>query len=142
MPIAAALTPLQSQIDAAQNAGVAGSPSLTSTQIATALASAVPMGIIMLGPTPTPLVPAGFSATQSLLQAAFNMGVAGTPSSVAQMIASAISVMAPLAPPIGLSALQSMIQAIFNLGLAGSSSTTAQMLATAIVTYYTSGAVL
>lgn len=142
MPISAGLSALQSQISAEQNAGIAGNPSLTSVQIASALASVAPMGVMMIGPTPTPVVPAGFAACQSVLQAAFNAGIAGTPTLSSTQIASAISLLAPMVPPIGISLLQTLIQNISNMGIAGSSDSTAQLLATAIITYFTIGLVL
>jgi hypothetical protein len=142
MPIASGQSPLQSLIQALENAGVAGNPSLSALQLTSALASIVPMGIMMIGPTPTPLIPAGFSAMQQMLLASYQSGVSGAPSVSSQAIATAISVLAPLCPPTGLSVLQSMISSIDNMGVAGSTNLTAQMLASAIVAYFTSGGVL
>jgi hypothetical protein len=142
MPITAGLSPLQSLINASQNTGVAGSPSLSALQLTSAIASIAPMGIMMLGPTPTPLVPAAFGAMQQMLLASYQSGVSGAPSVSSQQIATAISVLVPLVPPIGISILQSMISSMDNIGIAGNSSLTAQLLASAIIIYFTSGGAL
>jgi hypothetical protein len=142
MPIAAALPILQTLISTLQSAGVAGGPSVSALQLTSAIASVAPMGIMMIGPTPVPLIPAGFAATQQMLLASYQSGISGSPSVSSVQIATAISVLAPLCPPIGLSILQSMISSMDNMGIAGSPSLTAQMLATAIITYFTCGLVL
>lgn len=142
MPIATTLSALQAQLSSSQNTGIAGNPSLTSTQIAAAVSAVAPAGLIMVGIIPTPLVPAGFTAMQQLLQSSFNSGVAGTPSLTSQQIANAVSVLCPLVPPIGLPVLQSLLLSMSNMGLAGSSDMTAQMFASAIIAYFTSGTVI
>jgi len=142
MPIEAGLSPLQSLINVLQNMGIAGNPSLSALQLTSAIASVAPMGIIMLGPTPAPLVPAAFAAMQQILQSSFQSGVAGIPSVSSQQIATAISVLVPIVPPTGLSVLQSLIFSMDNMGIAGSSNVTAQLLASAIITYFTIGTVL
>lgn len=142
MSIAAAQFPLQSLINALQNSGIGGNPSLNALQLTSAVASVVPMGIIMLGPTPTPLVPAAFAAMQQMLLASYQSGVSGAIPVSSQQIANAISVLVPLIPPIGISILQSMISSMDNMGIVGNSSVTAQMLASAIITYFVSGGAL
>ena len=140
--ITAGLSPLQSLINASQNTGVAGNPSLNALQLTSAVASVAPMGIMMIGPTPTPLVPAAFAAMQQMLLASYQSGVPGSPPVSSLQIATAISVLVPLIPPIGISILQSLISSMDNMGIAGNSNLTAQMLASAIITYFTSGGAL
>ena len=140
--ITAMSSALSSQLQGCFNTGVSGTPSSNAARISSAIASIVPSGLIYVGTSWIPVVPAGVSACQAILNSAFNMGVSGTPSSTAQMMASAIAALAPMIPPSGMSILKSMLENIFNMGLSGTPSITAQMMASAIISYYTAGMVV
>jgi hypothetical protein len=138
MPIMVGMAIIQSQLSSAFNMAIAGKPDLTSVMMTAAVASAVPMAMLPMTP-PIPLAPVGFSATQSMLSSAFNMGVAGKPGMMATMIATAYSVLAPMCPPTGLAILQSMLSSAFSMDLAGKPDLMATMIASAICTYFTCG---
>jgi len=142
MPIAAALPILTAQIQSAQNMGIAGSPDLISSIIASTLASVAPMGLMFMGVTMVPLVPAGVSATQSIMKSAYNTGIAGSSSLTSQIISSAVAALCPLVPPTGITLLQTLLQSIDNLDIAGKNELTSQMQASAIVAYFTAGLVI
>ena len=142
MPIAAMSSALAAELQSVFNTGVSGSPSSNASAIASAIASIVPSGLIYVGVSWVPVVPAGISACQAMLLDTFNSGLSGTPSVSSQIIASAIAVLAPMVPPSGMNVLKSMLQSIDNMGLSGSASATAQMMASAIISYYTSGGVI
>ena len=142
MPIAATQPALSSSLESINNLGVAGTPSSISIMITTAIAGICPSGLFPVGISFIPLPPAGFSACQSTMSSAFNMGAAGTPSTTAQIMASAIATLCPIVPPTGLTLLQTMIENASNMGVAGSPSTTAQIIATAVINYYMAGLVI
>jgi hypothetical protein len=142
MPIAASQSLLQNQIKSALSLDKAANKPLVATLIASAIASAVPMGLLPSVPSPIPLAPAGFAGTQSGIQGAFDLGPAATPDLVAQLMASAISLCAPLAPPAGLTMLQSQIASALKKDQAANKDILALELATAIVSYYTAGGIL
>ena len=144
MPIAASFPLLQADIQNALNLDIAGNPQLISVLITTSTASALSMGLFQLAPPPAPPIPpppAGFSAMQSQLEAAFNLDIAGNPDLVATMFASGVSVMSPVVPPTGFSLLQSEASNAFNLDIAGNPQLISTMLANGIVNYYLSGMV-
>ena len=142
MPIAAALPLVNSQINNALSLGPAAQPSLVATMIAAAVSSAVPMGFLPTPPAPIPLVPAGLPAGQNLINNALSLGPAAQPSLVATMIASGISMIAPMAPPAGLSFLQSQIESALSMREAAQEPVVAAMISSAIITYYTMGGIL
>ena len=142
MPITAMTSALSSQLESTFNADVSGTPNSNAALIAATIASVVPSGLFPAGVTMIPVVPAGVSACQAILNSAFNMGVSGTPSSTAQMMASAIAALAPMIPPTGMSILKSILENIANMGLSGTPSSTAQMMASAIIAYYSAGMVI
>ena len=142
MPITATLSALTTQLQTVFNAGISGTPNSNAIAISSAIASIVPSGLFPAGITMIPVVPAGVSACQAILSSAFNMGASGTPSSVAQMMASAIAALAPMVPSIGLSTLKTMLENIANMGLSSAPSATSQMMAAAIIAYYLSGGVV
>ena len=135
MSIIAGMSIIQSQLSSAFNLGISGKSSLTSSIIISAVASVVPMAMLPMIP-PIPLIPIGISAAINMLNSANNMDIAGKPEIVAQMIATAISIIAPLAPPTGLSLLQSQLKSAFSLGISGKPGLTSQMIALAICNYY------
>jgi hypothetical protein len=138
MPITAGMSMIQNQLKSAFNMGAGGTPSATSQMIAAAIASAVPMAMIP-GTPPIPLSPSGMSAAANMLKSAFNMGAGGTPSMTAQMIASAISLIAPLCPPTGMTLLKTQLENVFNMGASGKPDMTAQMIALAVCNFYQMG---
>jgi hypothetical protein len=142
MPIAATTTALASALQGMDNSGVAGTPVSTSTLLTSAIASVAPSGLFPAGLALIPLPPAGFAATQSILNSVFNMGVAGTPAMTSQVMASAIAALCPIVPPTGMAALQAALQSIANMGVAGTPSATSQIMATAIVSYFMMGMVI
>jgi hypothetical protein len=77
-----------------------------------------------------------------MIEQAFSMGSAATAGASAQMIATAISILAPSAPPAGLSLLQTQIKQAFSLGQAAKADLAATMIAAAIPSYYMAGGVL
>lgn len=141
MPISSANSIFKAGIESAYNLGMGGSPSVDATVITAALASGVPLGLKRVGKPYIPLAPAGFSACKSMIEDAFNLSMGGSPSTAALVIAQAISMLAPLAPPIGLSMLKSQLESIFNLGMGGNPSIIATQMAQAIVMYYKIGAI-
>lgn len=142
MPIASAIPVIQSQLQSIARMGISGTPDLTAVMIASILASAVPSGLFIGTTPPTPLVPTGISATQSILNSTFQMGISGTSEVSSQLMASAIAALCPIVPPIGLSLLKNLLQNISNLGITGSPELTSQILANAIVNYFMSGLVI
>lgn len=142
MPIAAALPLINSQLNNALSLGPAAQPSLVATMIASAVAQAAPMGLFPMAPSPIPLIPAGLAAGQNLINNALSLGPAAQPGLVATMIASGISLIAPMAPPAGLSFLQSQIESALSMGQAAQEPVIATMISSAIITYYTMGGIL
>lgn len=142
MPIAAGLPILQSQLNTALNMGPAAQQATVATIIASAVAMVAPMGFFPPAPIPIPLIPAGMAAGQSMISNALNMGPAAEQSTVAQMIATGISLIAPIAPPAGMSTLKSQIESALKMGQAAQIPTVATMIAVAIPTYYMTGGVL
>jgi len=142
MPIAATMSALQSLLQNVFNSGIAGKPELSSLTYANAIASIAPSGLFPAGSAMIPLVPAGFSACQSLLQNAFNSGLAGTPDLTSVLVATAISVLCPMVPPSGLSTLQSLLQNVYASDVAGTPDLTSMMEANAIISYFMSCGVI
>ena len=142
MAISAMTSALSSQLQGIFNTGLPGSPTSNAVRIASAIASIVPSGLIYVGVSWIPVVPAGVSACQAMLNIAFNTGLPGTPSSSSQIMASAIAALAPMVPPAGMSVLKSLLQSIDNMGLSGAASTSAQMMASCIISYFVAGGVI
>jgi hypothetical protein len=141
MPIAGGMTLLQTQLQQALSMDKGAQTSLTGTLFGSAVASIVPMGLFPPVP-PTPLIPAGVSAGISLIQQALSLDKGAQISTVSQMIASGISMIAPTAPPAGLSSLKSQIESALSMDKGAQISTVSQMIAQAIVLYYLSGGVV
>ena len=141
MPIAASFPALQSQLVSAFSNGPGANPTSVATQIASAVGSIVPTGIFPPFP-PTPLVPAGLSAGISLMQQAFSLQQGANKKTVSQMMAQAISLIAPTAPPAGLSILQQQIESAMALEQGAQQNLVATIIASAIISYYTMGGVL
>ena len=142
MPIPAAFPMLQSQIANAFNLQQAASADLVSTIITSALASAAPMGLFPVGVAMIPLIPAGFSATQSQIKNAFNLQQAANNQLNAQVMALGIAALVPMVPPSGLQLLQSQIATALNLDRAANNQLIAIQIANAIISYYLSGMVI
>jgi len=138
MPIAAAMTPMKELIKLSLTLKQAANNDTISQILTNALASTVTMGIFPPSP-PTPLVPAGIAATQSLLSSlAFNMKVAANNSGIAAAMSNAISILCPAVPPSGITVLKTLIEnTVLNLSIAADNEVIATNLANAIVTYYT-----
>jgi hypothetical protein len=142
MPLAATQSALQSQIANAFNLQQAATPDLKALVITAAIASVAPSGLFPPSPSPVPLIPAGFSACQSMLKNAFSLQQAATPDLVGQIFASAIALLVPNVPPVGQSLLATQVSSAFNLQQAATPDLVGMMLATAIISYYTMGGVI
>lgn len=142
MPVAAGLPILQSQITNALNMGPAAQQATVATIIASAVASVAPMGFFPPAPVPIPLIPAGMAAGQSMILNGLSMGPAAQQSTVAQMMATGISLIAPTAPPAGMSLLKSQIEGALSMGPAAQQATVATIIATAIASYFPMGGVV
>lgn len=142
MPLASGFLALKTQLDLAANAGPAGSSTLTATQITTAISSILPMGLFVGFGIPFPPPPVGFTATQSLLNIAFNSSAAGNPDIMAIQMAQAIMALSPVVIPNGLPVLINQLKVIFNMGPAGEPSVVNALIAATIITYYTMGLVI
>ena len=140
MPLAATFGAIQAGIKNAFSLSMAATPDLKALTITNALAAAVPSGLFP--PVPTPLVPAGFAATQAQLKNAFSLKFAATPDLVATIMAAGIAALCPMVPPAGITALQSQIKNAFSLKQAATPDLVATMITTAIIAYYTSGGVV
>ena len=141
MPIAAGMPLINSSTESALSMAEASTADATTNLIMSALLSAVPMGMFPVAPTPIPLVPGGASACQTLIKQALSLGVAATPDLTAQMIASAISILAPTAPPAGVTTLQSQIKSALSMDKAAKPAAVAAQIASAVVSYYSTGGV-
>jgi len=137
MPLAATLQGLKAQLSSAFNMQQAGNPDTVSLTITSAIAAVAPSGLFPPGPTPIPLVPGGFSATQAQIKNALSLGPAATPDSVAQIMAAGISVLCPTVLPTGLPALIAQLKNAFSLDVAGNPDTLAGVFAAAVISYYT-----
>lgn len=142
MPIATMQPLLKTQIESAFNMGKAAQSDVVAIQIANAVASAVPSGLLPAAPSPIPLTPSGLGAAIPMIQNAYKMGKAAQPETVALQLANAISVIAPLCPPTGLSLLQTQLKNAFKLGKAAQPSTVATLMSQAIIQYYLSGGII
>lgn len=142
MPIAAGLPILQSQITSALNMGPAAQQATVATMIASAVAMVAPMGFFPPAPVPIPLIPAGMAAGQSMILNALNMGPAAQQGTVAQMMATGISLIAPTAPPAGMSLLKSQIESALKMGQAAQIPMVATQIAVAISSYFPMGGVI
>lgn len=139
MPIAAALSPLKTQISSALKLERSASQASVAAIIASATAGLAPMGLFPRGPTMIPLVPSGFSACRAQIQNALKMERAAKPSMVAQIMALGISVLCPIVPPAGLSACKAQMENAFKMDRAATPNAVAQIIALAIVNYYLAG---
>jgi len=142
MAIAASLPTLNTQILQALSMGTAAQSTTVATIISLGVASAALTGQMVAGPILIPVIPAGLSATQSLMTQSLNMGNGAQPSTVAQMMAQAVSLCAPLVPPVGLAVLQTQILQALSLGNSVQPSTVAQMMAQGIINYFQMGLVI
>lgn len=142
MPIAAGIPLLQTQINTALNLGPAAQQATVAQLISLAVASVAPMGFFPPAPVPIPLIPAGVAAGQAMILNALNMGPAAKQSTVAQMMASGIALICPMAPPAGMSLLKTQIETALNLGPAAQQPMVATLIATAIGSYFPMGGVL
>jgi len=142
MPIAAALTMLQSQLASIHNLKNAGNADTIAAIFTAALASAVPAGLFPPGPAPIPLIPAGASSTQNMIKQAHSLGKAADPKKVSQLMALGVSQLVPNVPPAGLSKLQSDLEKSINLQSASTPDMIGLLQATAIVNYYMAGGVI
>lgn len=141
MPIAGATPVLQSQILSALSMDKGAQTQIVATQIASSIAGVVPMGLFPPS-FPMPLVPAGLSGGLSMIQNTLNLQQGASQKTVAQLIATGVSLIAPMAPPAGLSFLQSQIESALSLDKGARQQVVASLLATAIVSYYIMGGVL
>ena len=139
MPIAATLSGMQAQIKNAFSLDIAASKDLKSTLITTAIASCAPSGVMAMGAAMIPLAPGGFSGTQTLVKNSCSMDVAANKDLLSTMMASAISVLCPIAPPAAFSALQAQLKQAYSLQLGSSPDLIATMIASAVISYYTGG---
>lgn len=142
MPIAAAFPLLNNQIANALSMDIAADPNTVATIIATAVGQASSMGLLPAAPAPIPLVPAGLSAGQNLITNALNLQIAADIKIVATIMATGISLIAPLAPPAGLSYLQNEIANALSMDIAAQQKTVALMISNAIIQYYTMGGII
>ena len=142
MPLSAALNPLQSLIKLALISDVGGSPNMLAQSISGAIAAIAPMGLFPAGMAMIPLVPAGVTGAQSLMQTSFISDVGGSPDVLSNIIGGAIVAVCPMVPPIGLTALQSLLKIAFQMDMGGTPDAVAQSIAGAIVTYYSMGMVV
>lgn len=138
MPIASMQSALQSQIYSALSMGPGAKISTTAQIITSGISSTVSVGIIP-GTPPTPTTPTGFSSALSQIETALSMGPGAKIPSVAQQIATAVSVIAPIIPPSGLAALQSQLQAALSLGPSAVPMTFSQLMSTAVISYFLAG---
>lgn len=136
MSISSMMPLIEQQIKSTSKMDVAGNSDLTSLMYTTAVATAVPAALFPPGPTPIPLIPVGFSLCQNMLKTAFTLDIAGKPDLVAQTMATAFSLLAPMAPPTGLSLLKTQLKQTFNMDIAGTPELTSKMIALAIINYY------
>lgn len=141
MPIMAAQPILQGQIQMILSKGASATEKDFASQFTTALCSVVPMGIMMT-PFPVPLVPAGKSACENMIRASLSLGVAASTETTSMMMATGISLLAPMAPPAGLMNLKSQIKSALEKGIVAQPAIFASILSLAIPTYYMTGGVL
>ncbi len=141
MPIPAGYSLLQTQIQQALSMKQGAQIPSTGALIGTAVSSIVPMGLY---PPPLfpPLVPAGVSAGISMIQQALSMKQGAQISTVSQMIATGVSLIAPLVPPAGLSTLKSQIESALSMKQGAQIPTVSSLIAQAIILYYVSAGVL
>lgn len=142
MPIQAGLPILQSQFLSALSMKQGAQVQISANLLGAAIGTAVPLGLLPMVPSPIPLVPAGLSAGISMIRQALSMKQGAEISTVSQLIANGISLIAPLAPPSGLSLLAKQIESAFSMKQGAREQTTANLLASAVITYYTSGGIL
>ena len=142
MPIAASLPILQTQVANSFNMGKGAQSTIVATIIASAVASAAPMGLFPSAPVPIPLVPSGFSAGKVMIENAFKMANGANVDAVSLMIANGISLIAPLAPPAGLSFLQMQIKNAMSMGAGATPQIVAMTIANAIPQYYMMGGII
>lgn len=142
MPISAGTSIIQSQFQSALSLQQGATIQSTASILASAVATAAPLGLIAAGPAMIPLIPAGASASVQMLQNALSLNVGAQIGTVSQLIAAAISIIAPLAPPAGLQTLSKQIESALSMQQGATINTTASLVATAIVAYYTIGGVI
>ena len=141
MPVIAGMSLLAQQIEASMNLGPAAQPPLVATLISAGVASVVPMGLFPSVP-PIPLIPAGMPLCQSAIQSALSLGPAATPKIVSLLMASGISMVAPMAPPAGLSLLATGLENAMGLKEAATQKVVAQLMALEICNYYPMGGII
>lgn len=142
MPIAAGLPILQSQFMLALSMKQGAQVQLTSNLLASAVGTIAPMGLLPIPPTFIPLIPAGLSAGLAMIQQALSMKQGAQISTVSQLIATGISLIAPLAPPAGMSALTKQIESALSMKQGAKVQTTANLLASAVISYYSCGGII
>lgn len=142
MPIAAAYSPINSQMYSAWSMGKGATVSTSTNMFVLGIGTSVPMGMIYSGVTLVPLTPTGISAAQSMMTAALSMGSGATVSTTSKQMAQAIALIAPLCPPAGYSALSSLIEVAMSSGKGAQVNTVCQQIAQGVITYYTSGGVI
>lgn len=141
MPISAGQSILQSQIKSALSLEKGAQIPTTASALSAAIAGIVPVGIFPTAPTPKPLTPDGVSAGQAMFSSALSLGAGATISATAQMFATAVSLIAPAAPPAGISSLQSQFESALSMEKGADIEAIAAQMATAIVQYYVVGGV-
>lgn len=141
MPITAGRSLLNNQIKSALSKGKSADINTTSQEITNAIASVVGMGIFPTSPSPLPLKALGKSAAKSLIKNALNMGRGANINTTAQMIATAISLIAPIVPPKGFSALKTALKNALSAGKGATIKNTANQFSAAIINYFSSGGV-
>lgn len=143
MPISAAVTPMKNMIKQALSLSQGVTNDAIAGILTAAMVSSVSMGMFPPSPVPTPLIPSGASGTNSILKQALSLGQSATNSQIAQIMATAISVLVPLVPPAGMSTLKTMIEnTVLNLSQGVDNDMIAGNLANAIVMYYTCAGVV
>jgi len=142
MPIAAAMSPLKSQISSALKMDRSASPATIATMIAGAIAGVAPMGFMNMGITAVPLIPSGLSACKSQIQNALKMERSAKPNMIAQVLAIAISTLCPIVPPSGISICKSQISSAFKMERSATPNAIAGTISQAVITYFQAGGVL
>lgn len=142
MPVIAGMSLLAQQIEASMSLGPAAQPPLVATLISAGVASVAPMGMFPPAPVPIPLIPAGLPLGITGIQGALSLGPAATPKLVALQMASAIAMIAPMAPPVGMSLLATGLENALGLKSAATQKVVAQLMALEICNYFSMGGVI
>lgn len=142
MPIMASQPIIQSQLNMMLSKGVSASQRDFASQITNVLTAIAPMGLMMMGLFPAPLVASGSSVCENIIRQALSMDVAANQEAVSMLMATGISLLVPTVPPVGLMALKAQIKLALSMKEAAMPEVFSAIVSLAIPQYFMMGGVI